>query len=83
MLHWLRGDYVEYYERIRALREDADKTQSEIAAFLGIRQNYYSEQERGRKPFQIKQIKALCEYYHVSADYILGLSKGLPWPKWS
>ena len=44
---------MEHYERIRALREDADKTQREIAGFLGIRQSYYSEQERGKKPFQI------------------------------
>ncbi len=72
---------MEHYERIRALREDADKTQTEIAKLLGIRQNYYSEQERGKKPFQIKQIKALCLYYHVSSDYLLGLPKGLPWPR--
>ena len=72
---------MEHYERIRALREDADKTQREIAEFLGIRQNYYSEQERGKKPFQIKQIQALCRYYHVSSDYVLGLPKGLCWPR--
>ena len=72
---------MEHYERIRALREDADKTQKEIAALLGIRQNYYSAQERGKKPFQIKQIRALCNYYHVSADYILGLPKDLSWPR--
>lgn len=72
---------MEYFERIRALREDADKTQNEIAAMLGIRQNYYSAQERGKKPFQIKQIQALCSYYHVSADYILGLPKNLHWPR--
>ena len=72
---------MEHYERIRALREDADKTQREIAGFLGIRQSYYSEQERGKKPFQIKQIQALCGYYQVSADYILGLPKGLRWPR--
>ena len=72
---------MEYYERLRALREDTDKTQKEIAALLGIKQNYYSAQERGMKPFQIKQIQALCSYYHVSADYILGLPKDLRWPR--
>ena len=72
---------MEYFERIRALREDSDRTQTEIASVLGVRQNYYSMQERGQKPFQIKQIIALCEFYQVSADYILGLPKGLKWPR--
>ena len=72
---------MEYYEKIRQLREDADKTQREIAALLGIRQSYYSEQERGLKPFQIKQIQLLCRYYRVSADYVLDLPKGLCWPR--
>ena len=72
---------MEHYEPIRALREDADKTQREIAEVLGVRQSYYSEQERGRKPFQLRQIKALCNYYHVSADYVLGLPKNLSWPR--
>ncbi len=29
----------------------------------------------------ISKLKALCLYYHVSADYILGLPKGLDWPR--
>ena len=29
----------------------------------------------------IGKLKALCLYYHVSADYILGLPKGLDWPR--
>lgn len=72
---------MEYYERFRNLREDHDLTQSEIAEHLGIRQNYYSLQERGLKPFQVEQIIKLCDYYKVSADYILGLEEGLAWPR--
>lgn len=72
---------MHYYERFRGLREDKDKTQTEIATMLGIKQNYYSLQERGLKPFQIDQIIQLCLYYQVSADYILGLPKGLQWPR--
>ena len=72
---------MEFYERIRAAREDSDKKQLEIASFLGVSQSYYSKMERGEKPFRIFQIKALCEYLHVSSDYILGLPKGLDWPR--
>lgn len=72
---------MEIYERIRGLREDCDKKQSEVAAFLGLSQGYYSKMERGDRPFQIHQIIALCEFYHVSSDYVLGLPKGLDWPR--
>ena len=72
---------MEYFERIRALREDADFSQTKVATYLGTDQSYYSKQERGEKPFQIKQIIAICEFYQVSADYILGLPKGLKWPR--
>ena len=72
---------MEHYQRFRELREDHDKTQTEIADYLSIKQSYYSKQERGEKPFQIEQIIALCKYYKVSADYILGLPENLTWPR--
>lgn len=72
---------MEYYEKLRAAREDNDYTQEEIAKFLWIGQSYYSKQERGNKPFQIEQIIKLCRLYEISADYVLGLPKGLAWPR--
>ena len=72
---------MEFYERIRALREDNDLNQATIAKELNVMQSYYSKQERGAKPFQIEQIITLCNYYKVSADYILGLPKGLKHPR--
>ena len=72
---------MQFYERIRALREDRDLKQAEIARILGVGQSYYSKQERNEKPFQVEQIATLCEYYGVSADYVLGLPEGLTWPR--
>lgn len=72
---------MHFYERNRELREDSDKTQAEIAKLINVGQSYYSKQERNEKPFQIDQIITLCNYYGVSADYILGLPKGLEWPR--
>ena len=72
---------MEYYERFRSLREDHDLTQTEVAEYLGVKQNYYSMQERGKKPFQVDQIRQLCKYYNVSADYILGLAPDMDWPR--
>lgn len=70
-----------YYERIKALREDRDLTQAQIAKIINVGQSYYSKQERNEKPFQVEQIATLCEFYGVSADYVLGLPQGLSWPR--
>lgn len=63
----------DYTERIRDLREDHDKTQQEIAEYLGTTQQVYSRYEKGINEMPIRHIIALCKYYHVSSDYILGL----------
>ncbi|MBR5452151.1 MAG: helix-turn-helix transcriptional regulator [Clostridia bacterium] len=69
------------YEIIRMLREDNDKKQEEIAKLLGIDQSYYSKYERGIRPFTAEQIRKLSLYFKVSADYLLGLPKGLNHPE--
>ena len=63
----------EYWEILRELREDHDLTQKEIAAVLGTTQQVYSRYENGINNIPIHHLRTLCEYYHVSADYILGL----------
>ena len=64
---------MDYIKRIRDLREDRDKTQGEIAEVLGPSQTMYARYERGANELPIRHLIALCRYYHVSADYILGL----------
>ena len=59
-------------KRIRDLREDNDKTQQEIADILGTSQTMYSRYERGANEMPIRHLLTLCDYYGVSADYILG-----------
>ena len=68
-----------YQIKLRQLREDHDKTQKEIAEYLGINQTVYSRYETGRNDMKPFQIIALCEYYKVSADYVLGLPEGRPY----
>lgn len=77
----LKGeDSMQTYQiRLRQLREDHDKTQREIAEYLGINQTVYSRYETGRNDMKPAQIIALCEYYKVSADYVLGLPEGRPY----
>ena len=64
-----------YVKRIRDLREDNDKTQSEIANILGTSQTMYARYERGANELPIRHLITLCRYYGVTADYILGLDK--------
>ena len=63
-----------YTKRMRDLREDADKTQQEIATVLGTSQTMYARYERGANELPIRHLVTLCEYYMVSADYFLGLT---------
>ena len=72
---------MEYCDRLRQLREDKDLTQAETAAILKIDQSYYSKYERGKHPMPVEHLATLCEFYGVSADYILGLPEGLRWPR--
>ena len=65
---------MEYTKRIRDLREDNDKTQEQIAKYLGTSQTMYARYERGANELPIRHLIKLCKYYNVSSDYILGLT---------
>ena len=63
----------EYWEILRELREDRDIKQITIAKVLGTTQQVYSRYENDINELPIRHLKTLCEYYGVSADYILGI----------
>lgn len=60
--------------RLRDLREDSDLKQKELADYLHIKQNTYSQYENGQRQLPIDVLIKLAKYYKVSTDYILGLS---------
>lgn len=57
--------------RIRAMREDRDLTQHQVAASLGITQRKYSYLETGTQAWTDELLVLLADYYHVSVDYLL------------
>lgn len=57
--------------RIRDLREDADLTQAELAARIGITQRKYSYIETETQPLTDEMLIKLADFYNVSIDYIL------------
>ncbi len=65
---------MDYRIRIRNIREDRDLTQKEIGKVLNKSQQGYSHIESGRAELKIEDLKLLCEFYNLSADYIIGLS---------
>lgn len=60
--------------RIRDLREDRDLTQKQIADYLNIKQNTYSQYETGTRQMPLEVLIALADFYHTSTDYLLGLT---------
>lgn len=61
------------YQRLRDLREDADKSQEEIAKIIGTSQSYYAQYENGKRAVPFERMVLLAKYYNVSLDYIAGL----------
>lgn len=72
---------MEYYQKLKALREDKDISQTIIAQKLGTTQQQIYKYENGIQEMTVMRLKNLCEFYKVSSDYILGLPKGLDWPR--
>lgn len=63
-----------YYQRLRDLREDRDLKQSDISDYLRMKQPQYNRYETGTRELPLHHLIALCRFYNVSADYILGLT---------
>lgn len=61
-----------YMEHLRALREDNDLTQEQVAAYLGTSQTMYARYEREANELPLRHFIGLCKLYNVSADYLLG-----------
>ena len=72
---------MDYVDRLTTLRVDRDIGQKEIAELLNCNQPAVSKYETRRAKYSIEDIILLCKFYNVSADYILGLHEGMPYPK--
>ena len=59
--------------KLRELRIENNKLQKEVAKYLNISRQYYSEYERGLRKLPTEVIIKLSKYYNVTTDYILGL----------
>lgn len=63
---------MDYRARMRSLREDRDLTQAQVGKLLHKSQQGYNHIESGRAELKIEDLIKLCDYYDVSADYLIG-----------
>ena len=70
------------YENIRNLRVDAGMTQQQVAEYLNVKQNTYSQYEIGVLNYPIDVLCRLADLYQVSVDYLLGRTdEKKPYPR--
>lgn len=65
---------MDYRQRLRNIREDRDLSQAEVGKVLNKSQQGYSHIENGRAELKIDDLIALCRFYNLSADYVIGIS---------
>ena len=64
---------MHFYQRLRDLREDAERSQGDIANLLQISQQHYSMYESGKRELPMHHFITLAKFYDVSLDYLAGL----------
>ncbi len=60
--------------RIRALREENDLYQRNLAEYLGCTQQTYSRYETGELEPSLVIMEKLARFYETSIDYLMGLT---------
>lgn len=65
---------MDYRTRLKNIREDRDLTQAELGKVLNKSQQGYNHIEAGRAELKIDDLIKLCEFYNLSADYMIGIT---------
>ena len=68
------GDGLDYRERLKELRKSRDLSQKQFGKIIFKSQQGYSHIENGRANLKIDDIKILCSFLGISADYLIGLT---------
>lgn len=72
---------MEINDRLKAIFEDNETELQELANEMGVNRRQLTRWTKGEAEMGIYKLKKICEIYGISADYILGLPKGLSWPR--
>ncbi len=69
-----------YGKRLRTARKRANMTLEQVAQILNTTYTTISRYENEKRRVDPATLHAFCSLYQVSADYLLGLPKNLPYP---
>ena len=61
--------------RLKEIRENNDMSQRSLREVLKVGKSTYSRWETGEQLIPLKRLNQFCNYFHVSMDYALGISK--------
>ena len=71
-----------HFQRLEDLRIDSDKTQADIAEYLGCQREVYRRYEKGTRQIPVDLLIKLSLFYNVSIDYMVGITNTRkPYPK--
>ncbi len=65
---------MKFYSRLKPLRQEAKLSQADVAKILRCSQVGYGMYELGKRKISIEKMIILAKMYHVSMDYIVGVS---------
>ena len=73
-----RGDKMRLSEKIYKLRQDSKLSQNELAQKLGVAQASINYWEKGQRTPSADMVALIADFFHVSADYLMGLEYSTP-----
>lgn len=74
MITCVEGGECMLFQRLEDMRIDNDKTQAEIAEYLGCQREVYRRYEKGTRQIPVDFLIKLAELYQVSIDYLVDLT---------
>ena len=66
-------------QRLFAVREAKGVSRKDLAEFLKVTKTQISDIENGKSGTNLDRFYQLCEFYQVSADYLLGITDAPTW----
>ena len=72
-------DLQTFGTRLRSLRKARKLILADIATLLDVSTTQVGDIEKGKTGTSLQRLVALAEFYHVSTDYLLGITDDPTW----
>ena len=73
----------EFTKKLKTVRKSKKLTQKQVAHMINLHRTTYTKYENKKRYTEppLDTLRDLCLLFNVSADYLIGLPKGMPYPK--